>query len=74
MKPNLHRIDQFVRSIIAVICIYVGFIDSSWIAEPVLSIAVGVFGIINLLAVIARFCPFYHLAGISTYRPEIKNK
>lgn len=66
MKKNLHRIDQTIRFIVAAICIYYGFIDGSVIQDDFLAGAVGVFGIINLIAASLRFCPFYHLAGIST--------
>ena len=66
MKKNLHKIDQSIRFIVAAVCIYIGFFDSSIIQEPLLAIALGVFGVINLIAASMRFCPFYHLAGIST--------
>ncbi len=66
MKKNLHRIDQAIRFIVAAICVYYGFIDNTLIQDGFLAGAVGIFGIINLIAASMRFCPFYHLAGIST--------
>ena len=66
MKKNLHSIDMSIRFIVAGSCIYFGFFDTSLIQEPFLAIAIGIFGIINLIAASLRFCPFYHLAGIST--------
>lgn len=68
MKPNLNRIDQIARAIVGGLCIYLGFLEHSVITEPVLAIAVGVFGIVNLIAAASRFCPVYHLAGFSTVR------
>jgi hypothetical protein len=73
MKKNLHRIDQTIRFGVAAACIYFGFFDGSFIQEPVLAIALGIFGIINLFAASMRFCPFYHLAGISTLTQTEEN-
>jgi len=73
MKKNLHSIDMSIRFIIAGVCIYFGFFDSSMIQEPVLAIAVGVFGMLNLFTASTRFCLFYHLAGISTLPNSEKN-
>ena len=63
---NMGLIDQLVRVVVGIASIYFGFIDSSSIAEPVIAICLGIFGILNLLSVVMRFCPLYVMAGIST--------
>ena len=70
MKKNLHPIDQAIRFIVAAICIYYGFFEGSLIQDSFLAGAVGIFGVINLIAASMRFCPIYHLAGINTARRE----
>ena len=66
MKKNVNRIDQAIRFVVAAVCLYYGFIDNSLIQDDFLAFAVGVFGVLNLMPAIMRFCPFYHLANIST--------
>lgn len=63
---NMNRLDQFVRLGVGIACIYAGFIDHTLIDEPVISICVGIFGVINLFSVATRHCPVYHVAGINT--------
>ena len=70
MKRNLHNIDMAVRLIIGVALIYVGFIDTSYIANSTIRILLGVFGAVNIVAVLMRSCPVYALAGISTFREK----
>ena len=72
MKRNLHTIDMSIRFVVAGICIYLGFFDNTLIQDSILAMAVGGFGVINLIAASLRFCPFYHLAGISTL-PKSQN-
>ena len=66
IKRNMGWIDLTVRLVVGIASIYFGFIDSSSIAEPVIAICLGIFGIMNLLSVAMRFCPLYVMAGIST--------
>lgn len=64
--PNMHTIDRFVRLIIGVICVYIGFVDTSLISSQPVSIVVGVFGAVNIWAFITTRCPVYTMAGFST--------
>ena len=66
IKRNMGWIDLTVRLVVGIASIYFGFIDSSSIAEPVIAICLGIFGIMNLLSVATRYCPLYVMAGIST--------
>lgn len=61
IKPNLHNLDRLVRIIIGIACIYIGFVDSSFIVNPMVSILVGIFGIVNI------FAAAISVAGLSIY-------
>lgn len=64
--PNMHTIDRFVRLIVGVVCVYVGFIDSTLITSRPAAIAVGIFGVVNIWAFMTTRCPVYSVAGFST--------
>ena len=64
--PNMHTIDRYVRLIVGITCVYIGFIDMSLISSKLLSIFVGVFGVVNIWAFITTRCPVYSAAGFST--------
>ena len=65
-EPNLHAIDRAVRLIIGIGCAYIGFMDASLIANRMVAVIVGIFGIANLWAFATRRCPIYTVAGFST--------
>lgn len=69
---NLNMFDQVIRLLIAAVCIYFGFIDTSLVQENVLALGIGIFGVLNVIAGVIGFCPVYKLAGINTYQPEDK--
>lgn len=73
IKRNLHTIDMIIRLIIGVALVYVGFIDTSYIANGTVRILLGIFGAVNIIAGLVRSCPVYALAGISTYRKKTQN-
>lgn len=70
IKRNLHNLDMTIRLVIGVTLIYVGFIDTSYIANGTVRILLGVFGAVNIGAALLRSCPVYALAGISTHREQ----
>ena len=70
IKRNLHTIDMIVRLVIGVALVYVGFIDTSYIANSTVRIVLGIFGAVNIVAGLVKSCPVYALAGISTYREK----
>jgi hypothetical protein len=65
---NLGHLDQILRLGIGCALIYAGFIDAEFIQDPVSSYLVGAFGVVNILAALARYCPLYALVGINTAR------
>lgn len=69
---NLNLFDQVIRLLIAAVCLYFGFVDTSFVQENILALGIGIFGVLNVIAGLVGFCPVYKLAGINTYRPEGK--
>ncbi len=63
---NMHTLDRYVRLTIGVTCIYIGFIDTSLIANRIVAALVGVFGVTNLWAFYTARCPVYAMTGFST--------
>lgn len=59
------KLDQVLRTGIGAVCVYFGFIDTSFIDQPVLAAIVGIFGIMNLFAAFTGYCPVYRFADIS---------
>jgi len=70
IKHNLNGIDRLARSFVGIGCIYFGFIDSSYIGDLYLAVAVGIFGVMNLIAAAVGSCPVYAVGGISTCAVE----
>jgi len=66
IKRNLHNLDRLVRVVIGIGCVYVGFVDTSIISNNVVSMLVGAFGVVNIIAAAFSHCPIYNLAGLST--------
>ena len=74
IKRNLHNLDRLARVIIGIGCIYVGFVDTSIISNSVVSMLVGAFGVINIIAAAISHCPVYNLAGLSTCPTKSETK
>ena len=68
IKRNLHSLDRLARTIIGVGCIYYGFIDHNLITNTLISVLVGLFGLVNIGAAIMSHCPVYGISGLSTYK------
>jgi len=68
LKKNLSLIDRIARLSIGVACVYIGFIDSTLIANNIASFLIGVFGAVNLFAFATSFCPVYAITGLSTIK------
>ena len=47
---------------------YVGFIHTSLIDDPVFNLVVGSIGIVNFVVSLLRVCPVYFVLGLSTLR------
>ncbi len=69
IQPNIGRMDQIIRLVISLAMIYIGFIDKAILPDPVSSLVLGIFGVINLVVALVRYCPLYAVTGINTYNP-----
>ena len=70
LNPNMHVIDRVLRLVIGIACLYVGFVDWGLIPNAVISVLVGIFGLLNLGSAAVGHCPVYRLGGIRTNRAE----
>lgn len=70
LNKNLCLTDRIVRLTLGIVCVYVGFIDTSLISNQIASVLIGLFGAINLYAFTVSSCPVYALAGLSTIKSE----
>jgi hypothetical protein len=61
MKSNLGKTDRILRTIAGVAIIAVGIIGHSWW---------GAIGLIPIATAAIRWCPAYHLLGLSTCQPN----
>ena len=66
ISVNMNKLDRAVRIIGSVLLVYIGFINTEILAYPVINMLLGSFGILNLVAASAGFCPVYHVAQFST--------
>ncbi|BFM49689.1 DUF2892 domain-containing protein [Marinomonas sp. THO17] len=70
MNKNLHAIDRSLRGFIGVTVTSFAAFNGDYLQEPVVEILLGVFGALNLISLATGWCPIYHLANISTRKPE----
>lgn len=66
-RRNLSSIDQLVRLLVGVACVYIGFIDAEIVGNELISILIGSFGVINIFAALFSYCPVYAACGVNTY-------
>jgi len=71
LNRNLHTFDRFLRVVVGVVCVYFGFIDSSYISQNTVATLIGIIGVTNLFAAVSGFCPLYKATGLSTYKDEL---
>ena len=70
LERNLSVIDRVVRLSVGIICVYIGFIDMALLDNKLLSVMIGLFGLINVFAFFTYHCPVYAAAGINTYKQK----
>ncbi|MDH5446806.1 MAG: DUF2892 domain-containing protein [Gammaproteobacteria bacterium] len=63
---NMSILDRVLRTIGSIYLIYIGFINTELLANPLLNLMLGGFGVFNIVFVAVGFCPVYFIAGIST--------
>ena len=66
MKKNIGRLDQALRLTVSFVLIYISFVDTTIISDPLSSMIIGGIGIINLIVALIRFCPLYSVTEINT--------
>jgi len=71
IKKNLCMIDRIARLSIGIACVYIGFIDTTLIANNIASFLIGIFGAVNLFAFVTSFCPVYAITGLSTIKKPV---
>lgn len=70
--PNLCDADRYVRGVVSLVCFYFSTLGSDWIGQPIVEGGLFVFAAVNLLSFVTRWCPVYHIAGVSTCRTNFK--
>lgn len=63
---NMHLVDRILRAGLGAVLIYIGFIDGTLIANQLVAMLIGIFGVVNLISSAAGHCPVYRLAGFRT--------
>jgi hypothetical protein len=66
LKKNIGSIDFFIRIIVGICFVYLGFINTQIIDDSVSSIILGIVGLVALSTATFRFCPLYRLVSFST--------
>ncbi|MDR9435953.1 MAG: DUF2892 domain-containing protein [Thiohalophilus sp.] len=61
LSKNIRPIERGIRSLVGLLLIYLGFIDTSMIPDALFSFLVGMFGVANLTSGLLGWCPMYHL-------------
>jgi hypothetical protein len=68
ISPNLGHLDRLIRLLVGITLIYIGFIHPTLITDGLLSLLVGLFGLLNLVSSLLGWCLLYQLVQLSTRR------
>jgi hypothetical protein len=68
IKRNLSNLDQSIRILVGITCIVSGIMKSDLLGGALPAALVIGFGVLNLGSAIARHCPLYGIANISTFK------
>ena len=71
---NMCLLDRTIRIIVGITLVYLGFFDSTLVADTVLSVLLGIIGLVNLGSALLAYCPIYHLANISTAASKLNTE
>ena len=63
---NIGSMDALIRTIISCLMIYFGFFSTALIEDQIAGAILGIFGILNLVVVVAGNCPFYSAIDFSS--------
>lgn len=70
--PNLCDEDRYVRGVVCLVCFYFSIFASDLIGDILLVIFLFAFAVLNLISFIFKWCPVYHIAGVSTCKTKFK--
>ena len=68
LNRNMGSIDQVLRAIMGLVFIYFGPVSDLLITDGLSVVLLALVGILALVSSLTGYCPFYHMAGINTYR------
>lgn len=69
-RPNVGGIDLILRAGFGLTTIYLAFINQSIIPDPLTRWVLGFLGVVFILTVIFRFCPFYRFISFNSTKHE----
>ena len=61
LSKNIGSIERGIRSIVGLLLIYLGFINTGIIPDALFSFLIGLFGVANLSSGLLGWCPMYQL-------------
>ena len=67
---NMGLADRVIRTGLSIALIYVGFVDQTWLSDPIARYLLGGAGCLMLVPTILAYCPIYHMIGIDTSTGE----
>jgi len=70
ITANMCTLDRTARTVIGIVFIYIGFMDTYLDIDDLIRILLGIFGIINIGSAYLAFCPIYKLANLSTLKKK----
>lgn len=65
-ERNIGTLDRVLRIGISAAMVYFGFFTNYLITDHLAGIALGVFGVANMVVALVGYCPLYRLIGFST--------
>lgn len=71
IRLNMNKLDRGLRIAGSVLLVYIGFVNTGILANSVINILLGSFGLLNLVSACAGFCPVYQLAQFSTHTEKV---
>lgn len=68
LQRNMSLIDMVFRTLMGISLIYFGPFSDLITNDTLSSVLLSTVGIVIIISSLIGWCPFYHFAGISTYR------
>ena len=68
LPRNMGPVDQLLRILMGLFCLYLGPFSDWLTSDYVSGLLLAFVGLLVIISSLTGFCPFYHAAGINTYR------